>query len=183
MPLDLTTLSFIVVPVVWVMATINKQGGIKIVSWRIRGQRGFLLTMIEPDKKVFRKPLPMSIVHNSTPRFTYDGGEYFTGGPDETIYAFGMPNWVYDRRDARPRKLVGDPNAELMSASKIHAAFDDDSIERFNGLKQKTSKVNLKLIMYLLLFIMILTIASVGYSYFYGLNANCALHTRACPGP
>lgn len=182
MALDLVTLVEIAVPIVWIMATISKQGGLKIVSWRIRGKRGFLLTMIEPDKKVFRKPLPMSIVHNSTPRFTFDGGEYFTGGPDETIYAFGMPNWVYDRRDARPRKLTGNDN-ELMSASKIHSAFVDDSIERFNKLKQPASKINLKLIMYLLLFILILSLASVGYSYFYGLNANCALHTRACPGP
>ena len=182
MALDLTILSFIVVPIVWVMATINKQGGIKIVSWRVRGKAFFLLTMINPDKKVFRKPLPMSIVHNSTPRFTFDGGEYFTGGPDETIYAFGAPNWVYDRRDARPRKLTGG-DSELMSASKIHSAFVDDSIERFNKLKQPTSKINMKLIMYLLLFLMILTIASVGYTYFYGLNANCALHTKACPGP
>ena len=92
--------------------------------------------MIEPDKKVIRRALPMKIVHNSTPRFSFEGGEYFTGGPDETAYAFGMPNWVYDRRDSRPLKLSVAAGEELMSASKIHAAFNDDTIERFNLLKQ-----------------------------------------------
>src|SRR5690348_358374 len=179
--IDATTFYGIVFVVIWAMATVNKQGGLKIVLWRIRGKRGFLITMIEPDKKVTRKPLPMKIVHNSTPRFSLDDGEYFTGGPDETAYAFGMPNWVYMRGDSRPLKLQH--SGELMSASKIHSAFTDDSIERFNGLKQKQSKVNNKLLMYLLIFILILTAASAMYSYYYGLNTNCALHTRACPGP
>ena len=177
--IDATTFYAIMLLLVFTMTTINKQGGIKIVSWRIRGKRGFLITMIEPDKKVLRKPLPMKIVHNSTPRFPFDGGEYFTGGPDETVYAFGMPNWVYVRGDSRPLKLVH--QGELMSASKIHSAFEDDSIERFNGLKQKRVGPNPKLLMYLMVLVLVLTAASAMYSYYYGLNVNCALHTRACP--
>jgi len=177
--IDATTFYVIVFLLVFVMTTINKQGGVKIVSWRIRGKRGFLITMIEPDKKVLRKPLPMKIVHNSTPRFTFDGGEYFTGGPEETAYAFGMPNWVYMRGDSRPLKLQH--TGELMSASKIHAAFNDDAIERFNGLKQKKSAFNAKTLTYLMIFILIISAASAMYSYYYGLNVNCALHTRACP--
>ena len=176
--IDATTFYAGILLLVITMSIVNKQGGIKIVSWRIRGKRGFLITMIEPDKKVLRKPLPMKIVHNSTPRFTFDGGEYFTGGPDETAYAFGMPNWVYVREDSRPLPLSF--KGEAMSATKIHAAFDDDAIERFNGLKQKKGP-NQKLMMYLLIFVLILTAASAMYSYYYGLNVNCALHTRACP--
>src|SRR5260370_40768119 len=118
------------------MSTINKQGGVKIVSWRIRGKRGFLITMIEPDKKVLRKPLPMKIVHNSTPRFMFDGGEYFTGGPDETAYAFGMPNWGYQRGISIPLKLqFGQEKTAFASASKIHRAFNDDWIERFKAFQ------------------------------------------------
>jgi hypothetical protein len=177
--IDATTFYGAFFIVIFAMRTINTQGGLKIVSWRIRGKRGFLMTMIEPDKKVLRKPLPMKIVHNSTPRFTFGEGEYFTGGPDETAYAFGMPNWVYMRGDSRPLKLQH--TGELMSASKIHAAFQDDAIERFNGLKLKKSKVNDKLLMYLMIFILILSAASAMYSYYYGLNINCAVHTRACP--
>src|SRR5438552_6566096 len=175
--IDATTFYAILFLLVFTMSTINKQGGIRIVSWRIRGKRGFLITMIEPDKKVLRKPLPMKIVHNSTPRFTFHGGEYFTGGPDETAYAFGMPNWVYMRGDSRPLKLAH--MGELMSASKIHSAFEDDAIERFNGLKQKKSVFQSKLLLYLLIFVLILSAASAMYSYYYGLNVNCALHTRA----
>ena len=128
--IEATTFYALVFLLIITMSIVNKQGGIKIVSWRIRGKRGFLITMIEPDKKVLRKPLPMKIVHNSTPRFTFDGGEYFTGGPDETAYAFGMPNWVYMRGDSRPLKLVH--TGELMSASKIHSAFEDDANLNWN---------------------------------------------------
>lgn len=177
--IDAYTLYALIFIVIWAMATVNKQGGVKIVSWRVRGKRGFLITMIEPDKKVLRKPLPMKIVHNSTPRFTFDGAEYFTGGPDETAYAFGMPNWVYERGDSRPLKLQH--TGEMMSATKIHAAFTDDAIERFNGLKQKKSKVNEKMLMYLMILVLVVAAASAMYSYYYGLNVNCALHTRACP--
>jgi len=177
--IDAYTFYAIVFIVIWAMATVNKQGGLKIVSWRVRGKRGFLVTMIEPDKKVTRKPLPMKIVHNSTPRFSLDEGEYFTGGPDETAYAFGMPNWVYQRGDARPLSLKF--NGEAMSATKIHSAFNDDSIERFNGLKQKRSVFSPKTFTLLLVLILILTAASAMYSYYYGLNINCAVHTRACP--
>src|SRR5467141_4146538 len=123
--IDATTFYALILLLVISMSTISKQGGVRIVSWRIRGKPGFLLTMIEPDKKVLRKPLPMKIVHNSTPRFTFDGGEYFTGGPEETAYAFGMPNWVYTRGDARPIPLGF--QGEAMSATKIHSAFNDDS--------------------------------------------------------
>ena len=55
-----------------------------------------------------------------------------------------------------------------------------DAIERFIGLKQKKT-INNKLLLYLMIFILILTAASAMYSYYYGLNVNCALHTRACP--
>jgi len=176
--IDATTFYIIIFAVVFTMVQVSKQGGIKIVLWRIRGKRGFIMTMIEPDNKAFRKPLPMKIVHNSVPRFAFGEGEYFTGGPDETIYVFGMPNWVYERGDSRPRKLKG--QGELMSASKIHSAFEDDAIERFNGLKQKKGP-NPKLMLYLMIFVLVLTAASVMYSYYYGVNTNCALHTRACP--
>ena len=177
--IDATTFYALILLLVISMSTISKQGGVRIVSWRIRGKRGFLITMIEPDKKVLRKPLPMKIVHNSTPRFSYDGAEYFTGGPDETAYAFGMPNWVYERGDSRPLKLQH--TGEMMNATKIHSAFTDDAIERFNGLKQKKSVFQSKLMMYLIIFVLILSAASAMYSYYYGLNVNCALHTRACP--
>ena len=142
------------------------------------------MTMIEPDKKVIRRALPMKIVHNSTPRFSFEGGEYFTGGPDETAYAFGMPNWVYDRRDSRPLKLTIVAGEELMSASKIHAAFNDDTIERFNLLKQpKPGRLRNNMMMLLILLAFLMAAGAAFYSYYYGINVNCAVHSRACPSP
>ena len=122
----------------------------------------------------------MKIVHNSTPRFSYEGADYFTGGPDETIYAFGMPNWVYERGDSRP--LLLRHKGEIMSATKIHAAFYDDSIERFNALKQPApGRLKWGLFGFAIVLILILSMASVTYTYLFGVNMNCALHTRACP--
>jgi len=55
--IDATTFYALIVLLVITMSTVSKQGGVKIVSWRIRGKRGFLITMIEPDKKAFKDAL------------------------------------------------------------------------------------------------------------------------------
>lgn len=87
--------------------TINQQGGIRIVLWRIRGQKWFMRVEKQPDGSAIRKAYKWKgrVQEHSQPRYEHNGKDWFVGGPTETVRVFGGPQWVYNYNDARPLPL------------------------------------------------------------------------------
>jgi hypothetical protein len=178
--LDDTSLATIVILVILAMVQVGKQGGPRIVIWRLLGTRWFMRVEKQPDGTAIRKAYNWKIITtHSLPSYTVRGKTWFVGGPKETIRLFGGPQWVYNYNDARPLPLEhgGDP----IDPTLIHSAFENKSIEAFNGLNKKASVAKWGMFGFAILLIVILGIISVYYSYYFGVNANCALHSRACP--
>ena len=131
----------------------------------------------------------MKIVKShSLPMYSYKGKAWFTGGPNQTARVYGAPNWVYVYNNAEPLFLTWGQykdgkwsSSEPFDPTLIHSAFENKSIEAFNGLTRKPDKFRWGMFGFAIMLIVILGIISVWYSYYFGLNANCALHSRACP--
>ena len=178
--IDETTLYGLLGGLIILSKIIGSQGGAKIVFWRLLGTRWFMRTEIAADGNALRVPLKMKLVKShSIPMYTYKGKDRFTGGPDQTARVYGAPNWVYRYDDARPLPLK--QQGEIIDPTLIHSAFENKSIEAFNGLNKKPDKFRWGMFGFAIMLIVILGIISVWYSYYFGLNANCALHSRACP--
>jgi hypothetical protein len=135
---------------------------------------------------------------------------YFIGGPKESVRVFGLPQYVYNYNDSRPLPLEhvetvmrevevqvksndGSIRTEKQSrpvvvAGKpidpllIHAFATNRSIEQFNRFSDKPqSKVKWGFYGLIIGLIFILAIINVYYSYLFGINMNCAVHSRLCP--
>ena len=187
--IDETTLYIIAFIVIVALMHVNKQGGPKIVMWRILGIKGFLRVERQPDGSAIRDVKKWKIIKtHSLPSYNVRGKDWFVGGPRETVRVFGMPQWVYNYNDSRPLSLEQGHMegttwvpAEPIDPTLIHTAFENKSIEAFNGLTKKPDKFRWGMFGFAIMLIVILGIISVWYSYYFGLNANCALHSRACP--
>jgi len=183
--IDETTLASVAVFIILVMIQVGKQGGPKIVLWRLRGVRWFMRVEKQPDGTAIRKAYPWKIITtHSLPSYKVGGKDWFVGGPKETLRIFGGPQWVYNYNDSRPLPLEHLDYAKTggpIDPAVIHSAFENKSIEAFNGLNKKPDKFRWGMFGFAIMLIVILGIISVWYSYYFGLNANCALHSRACP--
>lgn len=187
--IDETTLYALLGGLIIMAKIIGSQGGGKIVMWRLLGIRWFMRTEIAADGNALRVPLKMKIVKtHSLPTYNYKGKIWFTGGPNQTARVYGAPNWVYVYNSADPLVLSygqykdGKWSAvEAIDPALVHSAFENKSIEAFNGLNRKPDKFRWGMFGFAIFLIVILGIISVYYSYYYGINANCALHSRACP--
>ena len=178
--IDDTTLYALIIGVILTLIQIGKQGGPRIVMWRLLGTRWFMRVEKQPDGTAIRKAYPWKIIKtHSLPSYNVRGKDWFVGGPKETLRIFGGPQWVYNYNDARPIPL--EIGGEPIDPTVIHSAFENKSIEAFNGLNKKPDKFRWGMFGFAILLIVILGIISVWYSYYFGLNANCALHSRACP--
>jgi hypothetical protein len=178
--IDETTLATIAILIVLTMIQIGKQGGPKIVMWRLRGVRWFMRVEKQPDGTAIRKAYNWKrITTHSLPKYPHNGKDWFVGGPKETVRIFGGPQWVYNYNDSRPipLEIAGDP----IDPTLIHSAFENKSIEAFNGLNKKPDKFRWGMFGFAIFLIIILAIINVWYGYYFGLNANCALHSKACP--
>jgi hypothetical protein len=178
--IDETTLATIAILIVLTMIQIGKQGGPKIVMWRLRGVRWFMRVEKQPDGTAIRNAYNWKIIKtHSLPKYNVRGKDWFVGGPKETVRIFGGPQWVYNYNDSRPIPLEigGDP----IDPTLIHSAFENKSIEAFNGLNKKVSVAKWGMFGFAIMLLVILAIINVWYGYYFGLNANCALHSKACP--
>jgi hypothetical protein len=191
------------------------QGGPKVVFYRTFGIKWFMRTEATPERKAKRTIHRMSIVHtHSLPSYELGKGAnkktWFAGGPEETIWVWGGPNWVYDYRDARPlpmrqteHKMVetkvkvkspdGTETEEtrivpMIIAGKpidpvvIHTAFTNRVIEAFNRVGQKTGMSKGQGALLAVSVLTLLAVIGVAFwTYYFGVNINCFAHTRACP--
>ena len=159
---------------------IGKQGGMKIVLWRVLGIRWFQRAERQPDGSIIRGAYRWKIIKtHSLPSYTIKGKTWFVGGPKESGRVFGAPQWVYNYNDARPVPLehTGDP----IDPTLIHSAFQNKSIEAFNKLNEKPATFKWGMMALAIILTMIFAGLAVYYTYYFGYNANCALHSRACP--
>jgi len=134
----------------------------------------------QPDSNAIRKALPWKVIRtHSIPSYTYKGKDWFVGGPRETVRVYGGPQWVYNYNDSRPIVLeqTGDP----IDPTVIHSAFENKSIEAFNHLNEKKSKFSWGMMGIAIVLIILLAGISAYYSYYFGINNACAVHSKACP--
>ena len=205
--IDEYTLIAIIFVLAFASRIINQQGGAKIVMWRLRGVPWFLHTQIGPDGNTIRKPLPMKIVKtHSLPSYEFQGKTWFTGGAQETARVFGGPQWLYNYNDARPvpRYHIAVKMVEVEEKQKnpdgsettvksmkpvviagkpidgmlIHAAFENKSIEAFNHLSDKPKKFTWGVFGIIIALVLILSIVTAYYSYYFGVNIACAVHAH-----
>jgi hypothetical protein len=159
---------------------VNKQGGPKIVLWRLLGIRWFMRVERQPDGGAIRQSFRWkgTVKTHSLPSYSANGKDWFVGGPKETVRVCGGPQWVYNYNDARPLPLEhgGDP----IDPTLIHSAFENKSIEAFNKLNEKPQKFKWGMMALAIVLTLIFAGLSVYYTYYFGYNINCALHTAAC---
>src|SRR5437667_331563 len=183
--IDETTFYAFVTIVIIAIVQIGKQGGPKIVYWRLRGVKWFMRVEKQPDGSAIRKAYNWKIIKtHSLPSYTVRDKTWFVGGPKETVRVFGGPQWVYNYNDARPvplEHLDYEKTGGPIDPTLIHSAFENKSIEAFNGLNKKTSRTTWGMFGFAIVLIVMLGIITAWYSYYFGINANCALHSRACP--
>src|SRR5437867_2069152 len=101
-------------------------------------------------------------------------------------------NAIWNRDDVRPIPIFG-REPDVVTASGVlvpkakvdpmlvHAAYSNDALERRHKLNVKTGNLKWGLFGTILLLSFILSFAAVFYTYYFGINVNCALHTKACP--
>jgi hypothetical protein len=183
--IDDTTLYGLVFAVIITVLQIGKQGGPKIVFWRLLGIKWFMRVEKQPDGTAIRKAYNWKVIKtHSLPSYNVRGKDYFVGGPRETVRIFGGPQWVYNYNDSRPLPLEHldyDKTGGPIDPTVIHSAFENKSIEAFNQMSKKPDKFRWGMFGFAIMLIVILGIISVWYSYYFGINANCALHSKACP--
>jgi len=146
-------------------------------------------TEIAPDGNALRVPLKMKMVKShSIPMYTYKGKAWFTGGPNQTARVYGAPNWVYAYNDAAPLALTPGQykdgkwtSVEPFDPTVINSAFENKSIEAFNHLNAKQSKFSWGMMGLAIVLIILLAGISAYYSYYFGINNACAVHSKACP--
>ena len=141
---------------------------------------------------------------------TKNGKGWLVGKPEETVRVFGLPQFVYNYNDARPLPLEQVQTVEkevevevkdadgttttqrqkraIIVAGKpidpllIHAFATNKSIAEFNQFSDPNArKVRWGYMALVIGLIFVLAALNVYYSYLFGVNANCALHTKICP--
>jgi hypothetical protein len=121
-------------------------------------------------------------------------GEYFLPTREEEMFnnPHGAPASIHDWSDCRPLVLFGqEPDAlgadgKLIKKAKadpflVHNAYKNDFLERRHKLNIKQGNLKWGVFGFLIAVTVILAFASVFYTYYFGVNVNCALHTKACP--
>lgn len=104
----------------------------------------------------------------------------------------GAPSSLYNWDDARPIPVFGrEPDAlaadgRLVPKAKIppmlvHRAYVNDFLERRHKLNIKQGNLKWGIFGFLIALAVIFDFAILFYSYYFGINVNCALHTKACP--
>jgi hypothetical protein len=121
-------------------------------------------------------------------------GEYFvpTRGDEMFDNPNGAPAAIYNWDDCRPIPVFGrEPDAlaadgKLVPKAKIdpmlvHQAYKNDFLERRHRLNIRQGNLKWGIFGFLIAITVILAFTSVFYTYYFGINVNCALHTKACP--
>lgn len=104
----------------------------------------------------------------------------------------GAPSSIHNWDDFRPIPIFGrEPDAIKADGSMvpkakidsflIHKAYENDMLERRHKLTVKSSKVKWGIFGFLIALTLIFEFAVLYEVILYGVNMNCALHTKACP--
>lgn len=105
---DETTFYTAVFIILALVITVGKNGGPKVVLYRVLGVSAFFRAEKQPDGTARRSFHRMKIVTTGIlPRYNLKSRDgqirtWFAGRANETIRVFGYPQWVYNHNDARP---------------------------------------------------------------------------------
>jgi len=121
-------------------------------------------------------------------------GEYFIPSQGDEMFAnpHGAPASLHNWDDSRAIPVFGrepyatEADGTLVPKAKVdpflvHAAFKNDVHERRHTLNVKPGKLKWGIFGFLIALSVMLSFAAVYYTVLYGINMNCALHTKACP--
>lgn len=178
----------------------NRLGGWPEAWYRVTGTSYRQLYVILPNRRIGRflrkeSELLIGSAARAEIQFTKEKkGEYFipTRGEEMFNNPAGAPASLHNWDDTRPIPLFGrEPDAlsadgSLIPKAKIdpmliHQAFKNDVLERRHKLNVKQSNLKWGIFGFLIAIGVIFDFAIVYYTIFYGVNVNCALHTKACP--
>lgn len=120
-------------------------------------------------------------------------GEYFvpTRGNEMFNNPHGAPAGLYNWDDCRPNQVFGqEPDSfkadgTLVPKAKVdpmlvHAAYKNDILERRHRLNIRGTFATPRFLAILLSLTLMFSLAALFYSYYFGININCAEHTKAC---
>src|SRR6266571_892958 len=157
----------------------NRMGGWPEAWYRVRGITYRQFYVILPNRQIGPKDKT---------------GEYFVPTRGEEMFnnPHGAPAGLWNWDDVRPIPIFG-REPDVVTASGVlvpkakvdpmlvHAAYSNDALERRHKLNVKSGNLKWGLFGTILLLSFILSFAAVFYTYYFGVNVNCALHTKACP--
>jgi len=179
----------------------NRMGGWPEAWYRVRGITYRQFYVILPNRRIGRylmKESQLKIGSAARGEIQIGAkdktGEYFVPTRGEEMFnnPHGAPAGLWNWDDVRPIPIFG-REPDVVTASGVlvpkakvdpmlvHAAYSNDALERRHKLNVKTGNLKWGLFGTLLLFSFILSFAAVFYTYYFGINVNCALHTKACP--
>jgi hypothetical protein len=176
--IDVTTFYVFGFLLVMALITINRQGGFKIVTWRIMGIRWFMRVEKQPDGTAKRSAHRWKglVKEHSIPSYSLGEKTWFVGDEKSTVRVFGGPQWVYKYNDSRP--ILLEHEGDAIDPAVIHSAFENKSIEAFNGLNRKPDRFRWGMMGLAIIIIVILSALSAYYSYYFGINNACAVHAH-----
>jgi hypothetical protein len=178
----------------------NRAGGWPEAWWRVTNTAYRQFYVILPNRRIGRplvkeSDLKIGSAARAQIQITKEKkGDY--GVPTEGDEMFqnphGAPASLHNWDDFRPIPVFGrEPDANKADGTTIpkakidpfliHKAYENDLLERRHKLNQKTSNLKWGVFGFLIVVAVMLAFASVFYTYYFGVNVNCALHTKACP--
>lgn len=165
----------------------NRLGGWPEGWYRLRGIDYLQDYIIGPTGKVERPFIKIKDLQVHSPaKFSYQAsgspvsGDYVLGDNKCKIAnPKGAPAYVHTFDDSRAIP-IWDRDSPRMDPALVHAGYKNDVLERRHKLNQPPQRLKWGLLGFFVVLTFILSFAALYYTILYGVNVNCALHTRAC---
>ena len=166
----------------------NRLGGWPEGWYRIIGTDYLQDYIIGPTGKIERPYIKLKDLETHSPAkftFTTQGakkeGDFFLGDNNcKFSNPKNAPAYLHTFDDARPIP-VWNRDTPRMDATLVHAGYKNDILERRHRLNQQPQRLKWGILGFIIILCLVFSFAAAYYSILYGLNANCALHTKACP--
>jgi len=178
----------------------NRLGGWPEAWYRVRGISYREWYVFLPNRRIgrFLKPeseLKIGSAARIELQLTKDKtGDYYVPTRSDEMFnnPNGAPAALYNWDDVRPIPVFGrEPDAlaadgKLVPKAKIdpmlvHAAYKNDVLERRHKLNIRQGNLKWGIFGFLIALTLIFEFAVLYEVVLYGINMNCALHTKACP--
>jgi hypothetical protein len=155
--------------------------------YRITGTDYLQDYIIGPTGKVERPFIRMKDLETHSPaKFTHKAqgaqkeGDYFLGDNYCRIAnPKNAPAYIHTFDDSRAIP-VWNRDLPRMDAALVHAGYKNDVLERMHKLNVPQQRLKWGILGFFIVVTFVLSFAALYYTILYGVNVNCALHTKAC---